>query len=342
VTASPALAPAAPDRSSRLRRLAVAVLAVLLVAGLAYALASLFAPEAAPAPKRNPFGAGPREAAPASSGLAAWLIAAQAEFSQRLRLGVAGLKAGGSAWPLILLGLAYGVFHAAGPGHGKAVVAAYLVSSERALRKGVLLSFAAAFVQAVVAVAIVGVLAVALQATARTMDLVAARIELLSFALVALVGAALVWRKAGKLVATAAFLRAPGMAPAADATCDHVHLPPPEALDRLSWRDQVGVVLAAGIRPCTGALVVLVFALTQGVFLAGVGATFAMALGTAVTTSLVALLAVYAKGWALKIAGGRGTGGALATAGLELLAAAFVFVLGVSLVAGVWGGASGN
>jgi ABC-type nickel/cobalt efflux system permease component RcnA len=98
-----------------------------------------------------------------------------------------------------------------------------------------------------------------------------------------------------------------------------------------------GVAVAAGIRPCGGALVVLVFALSQGLFAAGVAATFAMALGTALTTGAIAALAVFAKALALRAAGGRGASGALAVAGIELLAAAFVLVLGVSLLLGAWG-----
>ena len=109
-------------------------------------------------------------------------------------------------------------------------------------------------------------------------------------------------------------------------------MPPPEELGRLTrWRDMAGVALAAGIRPCAGALIVLVFALSQGLFAAGIAATFAMALGTALTTGAIAALAVFSKAMALRLAGGRGASGAIAIAGLELLAAAFVLVLGASL-----------
>ena len=107
----------------------------------------------------------------------------------------------------------------------------------------------------------------------------------------------------------------------------------------MRWR---GAGLAAGARPCAGAIIVLVFALAQGVFAAGVAAAFAMALGTALTTGAIAMLAVFAKALALRIAGGRGAAGALAVAGLELLAAAFVLVLGASLLLGLWIGSSAS
>jgi nickel/cobalt exporter len=228
------------------------------------------------------------------------------------------------------------VFHAAGPGHGKAVIAAYLVSDERALAKGFGLSLASALVQALVAIGLVGAVAIVLEATAATMNRVAAGIEWTSFAFVAVLGLALTWRKAGKVLGTWTSARDPHAASQAS-TCDHVHLPPPEALARLTrWRDMAGVVLAAGIRPCAGALIVLVFALSQGLFPAGIAATFAMALGTALTTGLIAAVAVFAKGLALRVAGGRGATGEVLVAGLELTAAAFVAVLGFSLLLGLW------
>ena len=95
---------------------------------------------------------------------------------------------------------------------------------------------------------------------------------------------------------------------------------------RLAWFvipvGMAGVALAAGIRPCAGALVVLVFSLSLGLFSAGIAATFAMAIGTALTTSAIAALAVLAKSLAVKLAGGRATGLAIGLAILEVLAAA--------------------
>ena len=63
----------------------------------------------------------------------------------------------------------------------------------------------------------------------------------------------------------------------------------------------MAVVFSVGIRPCTGAILVLVFALTQGLFWAGVAATFAMALGTAITVAVLASLALGSRELALKL-----------------------------------------
>jgi len=70
-----------------------------------------------------------------------------------------------------------------------------------------------------------------------------------------------------------------------------------------NWRKVMAVVFSVGIRPCTGAILVLVFALTQGLFWAGVAATFAMALGTGITVSVLATLALGSRELALKLGG---------------------------------------
>jgi nickel/cobalt exporter len=337
VTTAPlSLSSRKPDRAWL--RLGLALAAILLVSAVMGFVAWLLVPSAPP-PARNPFSGGLREAAPAATGLGAYVLALQGNFYRLLQGSVTALKDdGGALRSLLAVGFAYGVFHAAGPGHGKAVIGAYLVASERALLKGFGLSLAAALLQAIVAVLLVSALAILLHATAATMSRVTVGVELASFAAVALVGALITWRKAGTLLGLAALARDP-RADTRARGCDHVHLPPPEEIEALTrWREVAGVVVAAGIRPCAGALVVLVFALSQGLFAAGIAATFAMALGTALTTGFCAALAVFAKSLALRLAGGHGAAGAVLVAGIELLAGAVVVVLGISLLAGLWAG----
>jgi nickel/cobalt transporter (NicO) family protein len=323
---------AAPTGAGRLGlRLGLMVLAIGLAALLAAAIAWLVAPGMTAPPPRSPFGIGFREAAPAASGLGGVILALQASFARSLNAAVSALRAGGSWGPLIGLAFAYGVFHAAGPGHGKAVIAGYILAGERALRRGCALSVCAALLQALVAGAIVGIGSLVLNATAASISRAGTLIETVSFALVALIGLVLTWRKAGRLAHLGAAC-GPGCS----------HLPGPQALESLeSWRDRTGVVLAAGSRPCAGAVLVLVFAVSQGVPGAGVLAVLAMALGTALTTTALACLAVFAKRVALSLAGGRGQIGLLVLGSLELVAAAFVMVLGGALLTGLAPGLAG-
>ena len=312
-------------------RLGLAAVAIVLAALLAGLLAWRIAPGIATPPARSPFGIGFREATPAATGLGGLILALQASFSRSLNAAVSALEGGGDWGPLVGLAFAYGVFHAAGPGHGKAVIAGYILAGERALRRGCALSACAALLQALVAGAIVGIGSLVLNATAAGITRAGHLIETASFALVALVGLALTWRKAGRLAHLGAAC-GPGCA----------HLPDTRALDAAdSWRERAGVVIAAGSRPCAGAVLVLVFAVSQGVAGAGVLAVLAMAMGTALTTTALACLAVFAKRTALRLAGGRGRAGVLALGGLELLAAAFVLVLGLAMLAGLTLGLGG-
>ena len=327
------LAQAAP--ASRLpQRLALMAVAVALAALLVALLAWLIAPGIAAPPPRSPFGIGFREAAPAATGLGGLILSLQSSFARAMNAAVTALKGGGDWTPLIGLAFAYGVFHAAGPGHGKTVIAGYILAGERAFRLGCALSACAALLQAAVAMALVGVGSLVLNATAATMTRAGTFIETASFALVAAAGLALTWRKAGHLAA--------GQMPGGACGPDCAHMPAAERVDSArSWRARAGIVLAAGSRPCAGAVLVLVFAMAQGVPLAGILAVLAMAAGTALTTTALAALAVFAKRAALALAGGRGQAGAMAVGGLELLSAAFVLVLGVAMLAGLATGVGG-
>ncbi len=209
------------------------------------------------------------------------------------------------------------------------MISAYILSEERsqALR-AFALSLSAALVQAAVAIGLVLVLRLILNVTARQMTDATRVIELASFATVALVGLVLLWLKAGVFVAAR---RGEEAACAPGCAHDVAALPPQRSFGRTA-----SVVVAAGLRPCAGALIVLVFALAQGLFWAGVAATLAMALGVALTTGALALLAVVAKRAALGLAGGRGQRAALAIRGLECLAAAFLAALGALLLFGLW------
>lgn len=229
----------------------------------------------------------------------AWMIAKQAQYKQAMSAAVRDLKAG-NLYALALLcglGFAYGVVHASGPGHGKAIIASYVLANERVLKRGIALSFLAALIQALSAIAFVSMLALVLKATSMTIRSAEAWTETLSWALVAAVGAWLLYRQIRLLWPAAAPL---AQSPSAGAThghhdahdhqhgpdcgCGHSHAPDARQLDGdMSVSKALAIAFAIGIRPCTGALTLLFLTLAQGVLWAGIAATFAMALGTAIT-----------------------------------------------------------
>jgi nickel/cobalt exporter len=115
----------------------------------------------------------------------------------------------------------------------------------------------------------------------------------------------------------------------------HSHGPEPQELAGPGgWQRGLTAIIAVGLRPCSGAILVLVFALAQGLFWAGVGATFIMGLGTAITVTAIATLAVGARGLAKRLAAHKSGGGSLVLRGIEVGAAVLVLVFGLALLAG--------
>ncbi len=313
---------------------------------------------AAPGAQASPSAAPVSEA----SGWWRWLLDIQQKLHRQLAQAVKDFKAGGTVsagFVLVAVSFLYGVFHAAGPGHGKAVISAYVVANGATVRRGILLSFAAAFVQALSAIAIVGVFAVMLNAAGIQITQIVQRFELASGLLIALTGLWLLVTYVRRRFALASPLRMAvhqSATPAhfhgghdhhdgahghhnhhhhehsEDCGCGHAHMPDPRALENnWSLRNAAAIVFAIGVRPCTGAILVLVFALTQGIFWAGVAATFAMAIGTAITVSALAVLAVGLRDVALRFADSRWSAGfydfaAIAGSLLVMLIGAGLFV----------------
>lgn len=311
---------------------------------------------------QNPFGApkSAQAAEPEVSGLIGWLLAKQSEFYRQMSSTIRAAKSDGSAvWTLLFISFAYGVFHAAGPGHGKAVIASYLVANRETARRGIALSFASALMQSLVAILIVGISAWILNATAKTMCKAEGAIEIASYGLIALFGLRLVWVKGRTFIRA---LQAAQPVPAIaglphdhhdhghhhshahdhhghdhvhDEHCGHSHGPTPSELAGPGgWRRGFAAILTVGIRPCSGAILVLVFALAQGLFCAGIAATFLMGLGTAITVATIAVIAVSAKDIAFRLSGARDGGGALFMRGIEFGAAALVLLFGAGLLFG--------
>ncbi|TPN29963.1 nickel/cobalt transporter [Mesorhizobium sp. B1-1-6] len=335
-----------------------------------------------------------------------WINLRQQEFYRALATAMKAMRQDNSKlWVLIGLSFAYGIFHAAGPGHGKAVISSYMVANEVALRRGILLSFVSALLQGLTAVAVMAVAYFVLRGTAVSMTDAAWFMEIMSFVFVTLFGAWLLWRKLGPSV-----LRLFGRGPAyslsaahaghshaghshaghtghtghshaahshsANAlhghehhdhgddhshdhhdhgahdhhhdhgahdhahaagevceTCGHSHAPDPALLsgDRFDWRTAWTAVAAVGIRPCSGALIVLSFALLNGLWLGGLLSVLAMSIGTAITVSALATIAVTAKNWAVYFAGDGRIGNRIHSI-VEIGGAAFVFLFGLLLL----------
>jgi nickel/cobalt transporter (NicO) family protein len=329
-----------------------------------------------------PFGPPHPAGAMSASGLMGWIFAQQAAFYRSLSAFIRASKEDGAAmWGLFGISFLYGVFHAVGPGHGKAVISSYLVANEETWRRGVVLSFASAGIQSVVAIVVVAIAAVLLGATAKMIGLTVHLVEIVSYGLVILIGLRLLYVKGRSFLLACRELTwtpAPVLAltsghssktlrllPAArlgamtkrggqcmidgcaghdgfhchddhhESTWGHAHGPEPAELAGAGgWRRGLSAVVAVGLRPCSGAIIVLIFALAQDLFWTGVGATLIMGLGTAVTIAAIATLAISARQIASRVAKAQAGFGMLTMRAIEVGAAALIVAFGALLLAG--------
>lgn len=396
---------------------------------------------------QSSLGIGTNEATLPSTGffgpLLNWVNLYQQQFYRSLTGALKAMRTDGSKlWLLVGLSFAYGVFHAAGPGHGKAVISSYMLANEVALRRGILLSFISAFLQALTAIVVMTLVFLVLRGTSISMTDATWFLEVASYALITAFGAWLLWQKlkplftrparslsaaraeahahdhdhshrdhphdgglahdhahdhhahddghvhrhhdhdghdhphehhahaapsATRVVALAAHrdhaqAHTHAAKPAsfgasvvqafrphdhsvhdhhghshADGevceTCGHSHAPDPKMLsgERFDWRTAWSALVAVGLRPCSGALIVLSFAFLNGLWAGGILSVLAMAVGTGITVSMLATIAVTAKNWAVLLAGDGRMGNRIHRA-IEIGGAAFVLIVGLLLL----------
>lgn len=287
-----------------------------------------------------------------------WQMQFHRELGQLLR--AASQDPAGTALSLIGASVAYGIFHAAGPGHGKVVLATYLTTQPTRLRQAVQLSVSAALLQAMVAIALIGVAGWLFGLTARQAQGTAVWLERGSFLLVSLLGLWLVWRAGQRLrqqlqrpqpkrLGTVrqiqpqrqrwqpgAGIAAPAETPAPACGCGHAHVPDSQRLNTSQhWHERLGLLLSMGLRPCSGALLVLVLARVLNQFWLGVIATLGMAVGTALTVTLLAVLSQRARHLSEQLLARRHPAAGtlqLATHTVALLGGLLLCALGLSLM----------
>ncbi|MDH4415296.1 MAG: nickel/cobalt transporter [Rhizobium sp.] len=360
----------------RLTRLAMATLALVLLAGLAHAASPLGIGTAEPSyqPSGGPF-----------AELLVWINTHQQAFYRALTEALKAMREDPSSLvTLVGLSFVYGIFHAAGPGHGKAVISSYLLANEIELRRGILISFVSAFLQGIVAIAVVGAAYLVLRGTSISMTDATRTLEIASYAMIVAFGLWLLFRKlkasfahtapatattgglfdtatassGGSVTASLFTDTAEAAAPRETAgsrfravavshdhdalapgsvchECGIAHLPDPSLVGGsvFSLRDAWSAVIAVGMRPCSGALLVMTFSLLNGLLLGGVLSVFAMALGTAITVSALASLAVGAKNVALRLSGAGSRRAGIVASSIEVGAALLVILLGALLLA---------
>lgn len=305
--------------------------------------------------------------------LIVWINAEQRRFYLLMTTALKAMKDDPwQIWILVSLSFLYGILHAAGPGHGKAVISSYMIANETALRRGILLAFISSLLQAISAIVLVGLAWFVLRGTGISMGMTGRYMEIASYVLIILCGTYIIIRKLRRQptavwpavwpavwqgsISSSATQKPPALNPAmrlkyqpANGTpasldhdfsgngahciaCGHSHLADPSTLSGdFNWKTAWAAIIAVGIRPCSGAIIVLTFSMLNGLLLGGIISAFAMALGTFITVALLAILAVTAKNAALRLVKNPLMSARLQTA-IEIAAALFIILTGILLL----------
>ncbi|WP_213684018.1 hypothetical protein [Roseicyclus sp.] len=232
----------------------------------------------------------------ADRALTQWALSGQRGAQDTMAGGLRALRAGeGAALAgFLIVCFSYGFFHAAGPGHGKLLIGGYGAARAVGAWRLSTVALIASLAQGLSAVALVGAGVWVWQlGRAQMTDLADRLLAPLSFGAIALIGLWLVWRGLARLRAAQRHHHHDHHHGPHCTTCGHAHLPDPADIAAATgWRDMALLIGAIAIRPCTGALFILILTAQMGIFAIGVAATMAMALGTAALTIAVALGAV--------------------------------------------------
>ncbi|GAB5469123.1 MAG: hypothetical protein Kilf2KO_21530 [Rhodospirillales bacterium] len=266
-----------------------------------------------------------------------WLLMQQAELHRALIGLMRQLQEGapGALFALIGGAFLYGVFHALGPGHGKLIISSYAFASGSAIRSSLLLTLVSSLAQAVSAVLLVGGLVLLLGQARLTATRNVHWLELASYALILLLGLAMLVRALMGKTGCCGHSHAETAEQGHDHHHHHDH-GHGHGANRIPQRDFWAMVLSIGIRPCSGAVIVLLFTLGQGLFLAGVTATLAMAMGTALAVGGLALVAILARRGAFTLVTPEGLWGQRLGRGLAVVGSLAVVSLGSMMLWAAW------
>ncbi|MEQ4693764.1 nickel/cobalt transporter [Providencia manganoxydans] len=229
---------------------------------------------------------------------------------------------------LLLIGVSflYGLLHAIGPGHGKLIITTYIATQPTQLKQSVVLSLLASLLQGLVAIVLVSVILIIFQLSTRHLHMVGQYSEKLSYAFVILLGVLCCfkalrqgWKIRQKKAASVLRIQSVSVLNSTKPNavikppsnvepicgCGHQHVPAHHQL-HTNLKTQAIVVLSMGLRPCSGALLVLLFSYVIGVYQWGILAALAMAVGTALTICAIALFVYSMRNVATQMAKSKG------------------------------------
>ncbi|QUM77343.1 nickel/cobalt transporter [Moritella sp. 24] len=218
---------------------------------------------------------------------------------------------------LIALSFLYGILHSVGPGHGKLIVTTYIATQDAKVKVSLIITLVSSLMQALVAVVLVSVLLMVFDASMREINHTAELLIPLSFYTAILLGIVIIWRNLVlmyRVIKNHRMTLKQALTPDSmlvikkvtpvnvghehndNCGCGHQHVVSSEKINEASsFKEYLAIILSIGIRPCTGAIMVLLFANMLDIYWLGIISAVIMALGTALTTSLIAVMTITGK-----------------------------------------------
>lgn len=189
----------------------------------------------------------------------------------------------------------YGVLHAIGPGHGKFVVTTYLSTNKESLLAARLVPFVGSLMQGVSAILFVFILAIGFNLASGDLSTSRWYVEKISAVMIGGFGAFLIYQALKSLrPPTMKYLRFTAQH-THDEQCGCGHHGVGQTLADNHWKTRLGVILAIGARPCSGAIMILLFSNALGIVTWGIAAVMTMAFGTALSIMGLSLAVRYAR-----------------------------------------------
>jgi nickel/cobalt transporter (NicO) family protein len=247
---------------------------------------------------------------------------------------------GAAFFTILALAFFYGVLHAAGPGHGKSIVAAYFVANEARWTSGVIMGGIISLLQGLTAIIVVFLLSLVLKTSQMAVENNGAMVEFISYGLVVLIGLVLFYRAVTGRGHNHSHGPFGHDHHGHHHDCGHDHGPahhdhhPAPARDGASFRRIL--TLAAGVAPCASAIIIMLFALANGALLVGTIAVLSLSLGMGLTVSAIGVLSILARGLMKRFAGGETAAGERLERGLAIGGSVLVVGFAGVLMLGAW------
>lgn len=247
------------------------------------------------------------------------IVFIQKEFNKKLSILVNEIKSGkkGAIFLIIFFSFLYGIIHAAGPGHGKTLVGSYFLSKNAPFVKGAIAGFSIAVIHSISAISIIGLIYLFIKkSTLVNFENYNHVIRSISYSLIVLIGFFMITKTIYTIFKHKFFNND-----------ENAFIE-----KSIKNKDFKAIVSAAGIVPCPGAAMILIFSMNEGLFFIGIISVLFMSIGMALTITIIAEIIIISKKAGIFFLSGKQKSGRIFQISTELLSGIIILFFGIILL----------